>query len=88
MTKSVPVRIYTTPWCGYCTAAIALLNDKGISFEQIDVSSNKALREEMTALSGGRTVPQIFIDGQAVGGYDDIAALEQAGKLNQLLGLN
>ena len=82
------VRIYTTPWCGYCSAALALLKGKGIQFEQIDVSSDPALRRQVAELSGRTTVPQIFIDERPVGGYDDIYALDAAGKLDPLLGLS
>jgi len=79
--------MYTTPWCGYCSAAKTLLADKGIEFESIDVSTDPGLRKEMMDKSGRRTVPQIFIDDQAVGGYDDIAALNSRGELDAMLGL-
>jgi glutaredoxin 3 len=80
------VEMYSTMWCGYCARARALLNKKGVSFEDIDVDTSR--RDEMIARAGGRTsVPQIFIDGVHVGGSDDLAALEQQGKLNALLGL-
>ena len=87
MSKVPVIRIYTTPWCGYCTAARELLDGKGVHYEVIDVSSDNILRREMTELSGQQTVPQIFIDSQPIGGYDDIAALETSGKLNSMLGL-
>ena len=87
--SAIPViRIYTTRWCGYCAAARELLDEKGVQYEVIDVGFNKNLRREMTELSGHQTVPQIFIDSQPVGGYDDIAALDASGKLNAMLGLN
>jgi len=82
------VKIYTTRTCGYCRAAVKLLQDKGVRFENIDISLNNALREEMMRLSGRRTVPQVFIDDQSLGGYDDIAALNTNGELNSLLGLS
>ncbi|MTH76754.1 glutaredoxin 3 [Paracoccus aestuariivivens] len=82
------VEIYTTPTCPYCIAAKALLNRKGISFEETDVARDASLRVAMTQRAGGsRTVPQIFIDGQHVGGCDDLHALDREGKLNGLLGL-
>lgn len=87
MPASATVRIYTTPWCGYCSAARALLKDKGVDYEEIDVSQDPALRQKMTELSGRTSVPQIFIDERPVGGYDDIYALDVAGNLDPLLGL-
>jgi glutaredoxin 3 len=81
------VEIYTTPTCPYCVAAKALLNRKGVPFEETDVARDPDLRVAMTQRAGGRrTVPQIFIDGQHVGGCDDIHALERDGKLDRLLG--
>lgn len=80
------VEIYTTPWCGYCQAAKALLGRKGVKFKEIDVSADPARREEMLSRSNGRqTVPQIFVGATHVGGSDDLHALERAGKLDQLL---
>ena len=81
------VRMYTTQFCGYCAAARSLLKEKGVAYEEIDVGMDPALRQEMTAKSGGTTVPQIFINDEPVGGYDDIAALNSAGELDALLGL-
>jgi GrxC family glutaredoxin len=87
--SAIPViRIYTTPWCGYCTAARELLDEKGVQYEVVDVGSDNILRRKMIELSGRQTVPQIFIDSQPVGGYDDIAALNASGKLDLMLGLN
>jgi glutaredoxin 3 len=80
------VVVYTQPFCGYCTAAKRLLNAKGATFTEIDVMFEAGRRAEMLERSGGRkTVPQIFIDGQHIGGYDDLAALDKAGKLDRLL---
>lgn len=79
------VKMYTTQWCGYCAAARELLRHKGAAFEEIDVDANPEKRQEMQALSGGTTVPQVFINGAAVGGYSDIAALEEKGELDALL---
>lgn len=80
------VEIYTSPTCGYCHAAKRLLSDKGVSFTEIDVVRNPDRRPEMVQrANGGRTVPQIFIGGQHVGGCDDIYALDSAGKLDPLL---
>ncbi len=82
------IEIYTTPTCPYCIAAKSLLQKKGITYEETDVSRDPQLRIAMTQRAGGRrTVPQIFIDGQHVGGSDDLHALEHRGKLDGLLGL-
>ncbi|MEA5159357.1 glutaredoxin 3 [Cereibacter johrii] len=80
------VEIYTTPTCGYCQAAKSLLRRKGVSYTETDVSSDPSLRAAMTQRAHGRrTVPQIFIGGQHVGGCDDLHALEDAGKLDPML---
>lgn len=80
------VELYTTPICGYCAAAKRLLGAKGVSFTEIDVMRDPAKRAEMMErANGGHTVPQIFIDSNHVGGFDDINALERAGKLDALL---
>jgi glutaredoxin 3 len=81
------VTIYTTPLCGYCARAKSLLTRKKIAFTEVDVSDDAAQRAAMTTRANGRTsVPQIFIGSTHVGGCDDIHALEQAGKLDALLG--
>ena len=78
--------LYTTPYCGYCRAAKHLLTEKGAAFTEIDVSGDLALRQEMIDRAyGRRTVPQIFINGTHVGGYDELAELERAAKLDPLL---
>ncbi|HPE25561.1 glutaredoxin 3 [Albidovulum sp.] len=80
------VEIYTTPFCPYCIAAKRLLTRKGVSFEETDVSGQPELRKHMMVRAGGRhTVPQIFINGQHVGGSDDIHALDHRGQLDSLL---
>mgnify|MGYP000896398692 CR=1 FL=1 len=77
------ILLYTTPWCGYCSAAKRLLGDKGQTYKEIDVSADPSLREEMVQRAfGGRTVPQIFIDGVHVGGYDELRALDRAERLD------
>jgi glutaredoxin 3 len=82
----LPVEIYTTGYCSYCSAAKALLARKGVEFKEISVSGDQAKREEMVQRSNGRmTVPQIFIGPVHVGGSDDLHALERAGKLDTLL---
>ena len=80
------VEIYTTPTCPYCMAAKRLLARKGVSFSEIDVSRDPALRDAMTQRAHGRrTVPQIFIGATHVGGSDDLHALEAEGRLDALL---
>ncbi len=79
------VQIYSTDWCPYCNAAKSLLSDKGVPFEEIDVT-DPALRMAMVQRANGRrTVPQIFIGDRHVGGYDDLAQLERRGQLDALL---
>jgi glutaredoxin 3 len=81
------VEIYTTPFCSYCNRAKALLTKKGVSFTEIDVMSTPGARAEMDRRTGGaRTVPQIIIDGKAVGGSDQLAELDRSGELDGLLG--
>lgn len=80
------VEIYTTRVCPYCRRAKALLEKKRVAYVEIDVSDDLALRARMVERAGGRrTVPQIFIAGQAIGGSDDLYALEQGGRLDALL---
>jgi len=80
------IDIYTTFMCPYCARAKALLEKKGQSYNEIDVSYDAAKRDEMTQKAGGRrTVPQIWINGTHVGGSDDLYALEREGKLDAML---
>ena len=80
------VVIYTTPFCPYCLMAKRLLTKKGVAFEEIDVSGDFALRDELVTRSGGRmTVPQIWIGDTHVGGSSELAALDREGKLDALL---
>jgi glutaredoxin 3 len=79
------IEIYTTPWCGYCARAKALLESKGAAYDETDVMEDSVKRTEMRERSRRTTVPQIFINGQHIGGSDELAALEQAGKLDALL---
>jgi glutaredoxin 3 len=82
------VKVYTAPNCGYCTAAKNLLKTKGVAFEEIDLSRDPGLRQQIMERSGRRTVPQIFIADQSLGGYDEIAALNKSGELDRLLQIN
>jgi glutaredoxin 3 len=81
-----PVEIYTTQICPYCAAAKRLLTKKGVAYTEIDVGRDPGLRMKMTERAGGlRTVPQIFIGGQHVGGCDDLHDLDHEGRLDALL---
>lgn len=79
------VMIYTRKWCGYCTAAERLLRSKGVAFENIDCTGDTAKRKWLVEVTGRTTVPQIFIDGRAIGGYDDMRELDHGGELDKLL---
>ena len=82
------VEIYTGPLCAFCDRAKALLNKKGVSFKEINLTSDPNKMDEMTKKTNGmRTIPQIFIDGHHIGGNDKLQALENEGKLNSLLGV-
>ena len=82
---SANVKIYTTDWCGYCSAALRLLNAKGVKFEQIDVDGNSKLRRWLVDQTARTTVPQIFIDGESIGGFTDMRALDDRGVLDEML---
>lgn len=87
MTKP-KVEIYTQWGCGYCVRAKALLDSKGVTYTEYDTTMDTSLRREMqTRKPDARTVPQIFIDDVAVGGSDDLHALDRDGKLDAMLGL-
>jgi glutaredoxin 3 len=80
------IQVYTTEYCPFCVRAKALLKRKGAAFDEIDVTNDPVAREEMVGLAGGRrTVPEIFINGQIIGGYEDLRALDIAGELDPLL---
>jgi glutaredoxin 3 len=80
------VEVYTTNYCPYCMRAKVLLKSKGVKFEEIDVTDDPDLRAKMVVLAGGRqTVPEIFINGEIIGGCDELYALERSGQLDKLL---
>jgi glutaredoxin 3 len=85
LTMSADVVIYRTPYCPYCVRAAMLLKGKGVAFREVDVSDDPEARERLVRETGQRTVPQIFINGASVGGYDDIARLDRRGALDPLL---
>jgi glutaredoxin 3 len=81
------VELYTTKWCPYCTRARALFQRKGVVFVEIDIDEVPSRRAEMIRRARGRTsVPQIFIDGEHIGGSDELVALDRAGGLDAKLG--
>jgi glutaredoxin 3 len=79
------IQVYETSSCGYCRRAKALLERKGLAYERIDVTGDHVRREWLVEATGRHTVPQIFIDGEAIGGYAELSALDRAGRLDQLL---
>jgi glutaredoxin 3 len=81
------VRIYTTPFCGYCTRAKRLLESKGVRYQEIDVARDSQTRRWLVEATGMTTVPQVFVDGVSHGGYTDLLALDREGVLDGILGL-
>jgi len=82
---SAKVTMYSTRFCPYCMRARSLLGNKSVTYEEIDVGSDTSLWQEMQKLSGRDSVPQIFINDESVGGYDDIALLDRQGQLDTML---
>lgn len=81
------IEIYTTPMCPYCSRAKYLLDGKDVTYTEVNLWTSPGRREEMVKRADGRTsVPQIFIDGEAIGGSDELVALDQEGRLDALLG--
>jgi glutaredoxin 3 len=79
------VMMYSTRYCPFCVMARRLLDRKGVSYEELRVDARPELREEMRRRSGRHTVPQIFVGERHVGGYEDLCALDCAGRLDPLL---
>jgi glutaredoxin 3 len=80
------VKIYTTSYCGYCRAAKALLDSLSVAYEEVDLTGDWEGRQRLVPLAEGRTtVPQVFIGGRSVGGYDDLVSLHAAGELESML---
>jgi glutaredoxin 3 len=80
-----PIEIYTTDWCPYCVRAKALLSRKGWAYTEVNVDGDVDKRAWLVETTGRRTVPQIFIGGTPVGGFDDIAALDRKGELERMV---
>jgi glutaredoxin 3 len=76
--------MYTTRWCGYCVRAKALLDSRGLEYEEISVDDDPAFRQRLLDLTGGWTVPQILIDGHPIGGYTELWQLDRRGELDRL----
>ena len=79
------IRIYTTQWCGYCERAKALLDGRGIPYEEISLDDDPAFRRRLLELTGNWTVPQILIDDEPVGGYTELWQLDRSGALDEKL---
>lgn len=80
------VKIYRTQYCPYCNMAERLFDELGVEYEEIDVTHDDKKRAELVETTGMRTVPQIFIKGEPVGGYTDVRALQESGELAEMLG--
>ena len=76
------VKIYSTNWCPYCANTKRFLDEKGIEYEEINIETDGMSREDLEKITGGRTVPQIVIDENPIGGYDDLVSLDSDGKLS------
>jgi glutaredoxin 3 len=79
------IRVYSTRWCGCCVRAKALLESRGIEYEEISLDSDPAFRRKLFDLTGGWTVPQILIDGRPIGGYTELWRLDREGRLEDEL---
>ena len=79
------IQVYTTRWCGYCVRAKALLDSKGLPYEEISLDDDPGFRRNLHELTGGRTVPQILIDGTPIGGYTELWRLDKSGALDERL---
>jgi glutaredoxin 3 len=79
------IRVYSTRWCGYCVRAKALLESRGIEYDEISLDSDPAFRRKLFDLTGGWTVPQILIDGRPIGGYTELWRLDRDGRLDDEL---
>jgi glutaredoxin 3 len=79
------VRMYTTNWCGYCVRAKALLESKGVPYEEINLDEEPNFRQKLLELTGGWTVPQILLDGRPIGGYTELWQLDKSGRLDEEL---
>ncbi len=81
------VKIYTTAWCPYCRNAKTLLDGKDVSYEEINIEEKGMSREDLSKITGGMSVPQIIINDEPIGGYDNLWALDQSGELDKKLNM-
>ena len=79
------IKIYTTNWWGPCIAAKKMLDDMGMSYENIDIEKENISRDELAKITGGHTVPQIIINNKVIGGFNELLQLNQAGQLKELI---
>lgn len=79
------IRIYTTRWCGFCVRAKALLDSRGLPYEEVHLDDDPAFRQTLFDLTGGWTLPQVVIDGRPIGGYSELWRLDRDGRLAELL---
>ena len=79
------VTVYTTSFCGYCTRVLALLQRRGIAHTEISVEDHPGMRDELLAKSGQRTLPQVYVDGQYIGGAAELAAMDRSGEILKLI---
>ncbi|HET7127842.1 MAG TPA: glutaredoxin domain-containing protein [Gaiellaceae bacterium] len=77
--------MYTTRWCGYCIRAKALLDERGLDYDEVDLGDDPAFRARLNELTGGWTVPQIVIGDRLIGGYAELRRLDREGRLDELL---
>jgi glutaredoxin 3 len=82
---AVDIRVYTTTYCGYCNAAKSLLGQRGVAFQEIDCTNDPDTRKWLIEQTGQRTVPQIFIGGVPVGGFNELSRLDRGGQLQSIL---
>jgi glutaredoxin 3 len=78
------IQMYTTAWCGYCIRAKALLDARGLEYEEISLDDDPTFRQRLLDLTGSWTVPQILIDGRPIGGYTELWQLDRGGELERL----
>lgn len=79
------IKIYRTNYCNYCDMAERLLDNLGVDYEEIDVTDAPETREQLVEETGQKTVPQIFIDGESIGGYDELSELHENGQLEEMI---
>jgi glutaredoxin 3 len=80
-----PIQVYTTRWCGYCVRAKALLDARGLPYDEVSLDHDPAFRQKLFDLTGGWTVPQILIGGEPIGGYSELWRLDRSGALERKL---